>query len=92
MCGRSSRARPRTSRPRRPGAGTRPGSRPPAPWGGSSAAGELEEQTAREILLDAAAGHIGPDTTEREVVRDIDDGIAFGRKLPRTIRRGRGQT
>jgi hypothetical protein len=53
--------------------------------------GELEEQTAREILLDAAAGHIGPDTTEREVLRDIEDGIAYGRKLPRSIRRGRGQ-
>ena len=51
--------------------------------------GELEEQTARQILLDAAAGHLGPDTTEREVVRDIDDGIAYGRKLPRSIRRGR---
>jgi hypothetical protein len=51
--------------------------------------GELEEQTARQILLDAAAGHLGPDTTEREVVRDIDDGIAFGRKAPRSIRRGR---
>jgi hypothetical protein len=49
--------------------------------------GELDENSARALLFDAASGHVGADTTEREVMRDIDDGLAFGRQQPRTIRR-----
>lgn len=50
--------------------------------------GELDETSARTLLLAAAAGHIGADTRESEVVRDVEDGIAYGRQLPRTLRRG----
>ncbi|WP_433503212.1 bifunctional DNA primase/polymerase [Pseudonocardia halophobica] len=51
--------------------------------------GELEEETAREALLDAAAGHVGVDgCTTAEVARTVQDGLAYGRQLPRRIRRG----
>jgi hypothetical protein len=50
--------------------------------------GELDETIARSALLEAAAGHIGVgNTTEREVLRDIDDGIGYGKQLPRVITR-----
>ncbi|WP_158703304.1 bifunctional DNA primase/polymerase [Pseudonocardia dioxanivorans] len=51
--------------------------------------GELDESTARTLLLQAAAGHIGADTRESEVVRDVEDGLAYGKQLPRTLRRDR---
>lgn len=49
--------------------------------------GELGEREAREALLDAAHGHLGVDGfTEAELTRTIDDGIAYGKRLPRHIR------
>jgi hypothetical protein len=52
--------------------------------------GELAEATARAVLQDASAVHIGVDgCTLREVVRTIDDGIAYGKRLPRQIARDR---
>jgi hypothetical protein len=49
--------------------------------------GELEERTAREALLDAAAGHVGIDgCTAAEVARTVDDGLGFGRRMPRRVR------
>lgn len=51
--------------------------------------GELEEDTARETLRDAASGHIGVDgCTAAEVARTVDDGLAYGRRMPRRIRGG----
>lgn len=50
--------------------------------------GELGEEYARQILFDAASRHIGvDDCTEQEVHRTIADGLAFGQRLPRSIRR-----
>lgn len=52
--------------------------------------GELAEDEARDALLDAAAGHIGVDgCTVEEVRQTIDDGIAYGKQLPRRIGRAR---
>jgi hypothetical protein len=52
------------------------------------AGGELPEQQARARLLDAARGHIDVDEcTAREVTRDIDDGLAYGQRLPRRLPR-----
>ena len=49
--------------------------------------GELDEQTARSVLVEAAAGHIGVDgCTEREVGQTITDGLAYGRGRPRILR------
>ena len=49
--------------------------------------GELDEQTARGALVEAAAGHIGVDgCTEREVSQTITDGLAYGRGRPRILR------
>jgi hypothetical protein len=52
--------------------------------------GELDEHTARDALHDAAARHIGVDgTTAREIEQTIDDGIAYGKRLPRTMNRSK---
>ncbi|MFR9802789.1 bifunctional DNA primase/polymerase [Pseudonocardia sp. RS010] len=51
------------------------------------AGGELDEHSARDLLLQAAAGHIGADTRESEVIRDVEDGLEYGKRLPRTLRR-----
>ena len=49
--------------------------------------GELDEQTARVALAEAAAGHIGVDgCTEREVSQTITDGLEYGRGRPRILR------
>jgi hypothetical protein len=46
------------------------------------------EHDARDALHDAAARHIGVDgTTAREIEQTIDDGIAYGKRLPRTVNR-----
>lgn len=48
--------------------------------------GELTEDDARDVLRDAAAGHIGVDgCTAGEVAQTINDGIAYGKRLPRRI-------
>lgn len=47
---------------------------------------ELGEDDAWHALLDAAARHIGvDDCTTKEVMDTIDDGIAYGKRLPRRI-------
>lgn len=52
--------------------------------------GELIEDDARDALLEAAARHIGVDgCTADEVARSVEDGIAFGKQLPRRIARDR---
>jgi hypothetical protein len=49
----------------------------------------VSEDDARHALLDAAARHIGVDhCTEREITRTIDDGIAYGKRLPRRVTDG----
>jgi hypothetical protein len=49
--------------------------------------GELEERTAREALFNAAAGHVGVDgCTALEVARTVEDGLGFGRRMPRRVR------
>ncbi|MEU4805291.1 bifunctional DNA primase/polymerase [Actinosynnema sp. NPDC023587] len=49
-------------------------------------AGFLDEHAAREVLLDAAAGHLGVDGwTRREAVHHIGNGLAAGRRRPRVI-------
>jgi hypothetical protein len=51
-------------------------------------ADELVEDDARQALLDASARHVGVDGyTAGEVVRTIDDGIAYGKRLPRRVTR-----
>lgn len=48
--------------------------------------GELDEDEARHALLDASARHIGvDDCPAKEVTDTIDDGIAYGKRLPRRI-------
>lgn len=50
--------------------------------------GELSKNAARTVLLDAASGHIGiEDCTADEVYRTIDDGIGYGKQLPRWVTR-----
>ncbi|MGH3701409.1 MAG: hypothetical protein ACRDRU_19120 [Pseudonocardiaceae bacterium] len=52
--------------------------------------GELAQDDARDVLRDAAAGHIGVDgCTAGEVARTLNDGIAYGKQLPRRIARER---
>lgn len=51
------------------------------------AGGELDAARARWALLEAAEAHLGVDTSVREVERDIDDGLAYGARMPRRIRR-----
>ncbi|MEV0677424.1 bifunctional DNA primase/polymerase [Actinosynnema sp. NPDC050436] len=49
-------------------------------------AGFLDEGAAREVLLDAAAGHLGVDGwTRREARHHVVNGIATGRRRPRAI-------
>ncbi|WP_308251880.1 bifunctional DNA primase/polymerase [Pseudonocardia sp. KRD291] len=49
---------------------------------------ELDEDNAREVLLQAATVHIGVDgMTRGEVERTIDRGVAYGKQAPRTIER-----
>ncbi|MEV6558315.1 bifunctional DNA primase/polymerase [Nocardia sp. NPDC051756] len=49
--------------------------------------GELTEHDARNALIAASAPHLGTaGYTAGEVVRTIDDAIAYGKRLPRTIR------
>ncbi|CCH30709.1 bifunctional DNA primase/polymerase [Actinosynnema sp. NPDC047251] len=49
-------------------------------------AGFLDEHAARDVLLDAAAGHVGVDGwTEREAAHHVGNGIAAGRRRPRVI-------
>ena len=49
--------------------------------------GELNLDTARAALLDAAAGHRGVDgMTDREITRAIDDGLRYGQRRPRHLR------
>jgi hypothetical protein len=55
------------------------------------AGGELDEDSARSLLMQAATGHIGADTREAEVARDLEDGLEYGKRLPRTLRRRSGQ-
>ncbi|WP_234027741.1 bifunctional DNA primase/polymerase [Pseudonocardia dioxanivorans] len=48
--------------------------------------GALDLVEARAVLLAAAAGQVGVENTTRaEVERDIDDGLAYGARLPRRI-------
>jgi len=54
--------------------------------------GELTEHNAYTALWEAARQHIGHDCTEREVIRDLRDGLAFGRRVPRCISSKRGQS
>jgi hypothetical protein len=50
--------------------------------------GELGEEQARAVLLEAAAGHVGVDgCTVSEIVRTVEDGLSYGRRLPRRVRR-----
>lgn len=50
--------------------------------------GALDEDTARAVLLQAAAGHIGVAGMDRnEVELTINRGIAYGKQSPRTIER-----
>lgn len=49
---------------------------------------ELTEEHAFARLWEAARRHIGNDCTEREVIRDLRDGLAFGQRSPRFITRG----
>ncbi len=50
--------------------------------------GELVEDDVRAVLLGAAGGHIGVDgCTAVEVHQTINDGLAYGRRLPRRITR-----
>jgi hypothetical protein len=52
-------------------------------------AGELAEDDARDVLLTAAARHIGVDgCSAGEVARTVEDGIAYGKRLPRRIGSG----
>lgn len=51
------------------------------------AGGELHEDQAYAALRVAADRHIGHDCTELEVEQDLESGLAFGRRLPRQIRR-----
>ncbi|MDN5920060.1 MAG: DNA primase, partial [Pseudonocardia sp.] len=49
---------------------------------------EVDEDTARGVLLEAATVHIGVEgMTREEVERTIDRGIAYGKQAPRTIER-----
>lgn len=49
-------------------------------------ADELAENDARHVLLEAASLHIGVDNcTAEEVQKTIDDGITYGKHLPRQI-------
>ena len=50
--------------------------------------GELDEHSAYAALRAGAHDHIGHDCTEHEVEIDLRDGLAYGARLPRTIRRG----
>lgn len=55
--------------------------------------GEVDEDNARAILLNAAGVHIGVDgMTHAEVERTIDRAIEYGKQLPRRVERGRGDT
>lgn len=48
--------------------------------------GELSEDFVRDVLRDAAAGHVGVDGwSVAEVDRTIADGMAFGQRLPRRV-------
>ncbi|SEE94414.1 bifunctional DNA primase/polymerase [Jiangella alba] len=48
--------------------------------------GELAVDEARQALLHAAAGHVGvAGWTAEESARTIDDGLAYGMRLPRSI-------
>lgn len=47
--------------------------------------GELTEHDAYSVLWQAARQHIGHDCTEREVIRDLRDGIVFGQRAPRRL-------
>ena len=50
--------------------------------------GELAEDDARAALLEAAARHVGVDgCVVDEVTRTIDDGLGYGKRLPRRIGR-----
>ncbi len=50
--------------------------------------GELAEDVARGALLAAAARHVGVDSCmANEVTRAIDDGLGYGKRLPRCITR-----
>lgn len=47
---------------------------------------ELTEDDARHVLLEAASSHIGVDNcTAQEVQKTIDDGITYGKRLPRQV-------
>ncbi|MDN5856594.1 MAG: bifunctional DNA primase/polymerase [Actinomycetia bacterium] len=48
--------------------------------------GALDEATARAALVAAATGYLGHGGyTEAQVARDVDDGLAYGTRLPRRI-------
>jgi hypothetical protein len=52
------------------------------------AGGELAEEQAWAALLNAASGHVGvDDCTAAEVKRTIKDGLLYGQRRPRRIRR-----
>lgn len=53
------------------------------------AGGELDEQTAYDVLRDAANGHIGIDCTEAEVENDIRHGLEYGSHRPRRVTKDR---
>jgi Bifunctional DNA primase/polymerase, N-terminal len=55
--------------------------------------GELDDQDARAALFEAGSGHVGIDgCTVEEVHRTIEDGVAYGKRLPRRVSRTRPRT
>lgn len=55
--------------------------------------GELADQDARAALLEASSGHVGIDgCTVEEVHRTIEDGVAYGKRLPRRVSRPQPRT
>ncbi|SDG82616.1 bifunctional DNA primase/polymerase [Pseudonocardia oroxyli] len=54
------------------------------------AGGELDLARARWALLEAAQTHLDLDTTAREIERDVDDGLAYGARMPRRVSRSSG--
>lgn len=54
--------------------------------------GELADHDARAVLLEACSGHVGIDgCTVEEVRRTVEDGLAYGRRLPRWVSQRRAQ-
>ena len=55
--------------------------------------GELDDHSARAALLEAGSSHIGIDgCTLAEVHRTIEDGVEYGKRLPRRVSRAQLRT